>query len=229
MAGSAPLPGYRAAIQPLAQCVAEFLAWRGWAGVTLIASSWGGAVALELAASQPERVARLVLAAPASPFFRPNGYQRLLMRRPLARCAAGLLRRVPRRWYQAGLRRMWAAPRPLDPAVVRGYLQPLRSPELSRVLPGFVAEWRRDWRALAGRLAGVRQPTLLIWGDRDRVVPLACAEPLRAALPHAHLHVLRGAGHLSFEEQPRRFNRAVLDFLARPFAPPAEGGSLETP
>lgn len=214
IAASAPLPDFRAPLSRLAACVAEF--WRALRlpPVTLIGSSWGGAVALETTAQWPEMVERLILAAPVSPFFRPTWRQRILLRPPAARCAAALLRRTPLRWYQAGLETMWASPAPLAPDLVAGYWQPLQQPRLGPVLAGFVAEWRADLQRLAPRLSRITAPTLLIWGDRDRVVPPESAAPLCQALSASRLVMLPGAGHLSFEERPEAFNAAVLNFLA---------------
>jgi pimeloyl-ACP methyl ester carboxylesterase len=56
-------------------------------------------------------------------------------------------------------------------------------------------------------------PTLLIWGNRDRVVTPASAEQLRREFRDCRLVVFEGAGHLPYEEVPEEFNRAVLEFL----------------
>ena len=68
------------------------------------------------------------------------------------------------------------------------------------------------------RLAGLRAPTLLIWGAQDRIVPITSVQPLRAALPDSELLVLADAGHAPFEEQPEAFNMAAVRFLRRPAA-----------
>lgn len=48
---------------------------------------------------------------------------------------------------------------------------------------------------LAPRLAELRMPVLLLWGDVDAISPVAVGERLRDLLPDARLHVMRGAGH----------------------------------
>ncbi|MBY6242530.1 alpha/beta fold hydrolase [Methylosinus sp. Sm6] len=72
------------------------------------------------------------------------------------------------------------------------------------------ADWRADyfrafpraakWIAepvedLSARLPSIAAPTLLLWGDRDPISPVAVGERLRALLPDARLHVIPGAGH----------------------------------
>jgi pimeloyl-ACP methyl ester carboxylesterase len=74
-------------------------------------------------------------------------------------------------------------------------------------------------RALAGfdargQLAAIRHPTLVVAGDRDTAVPLAAKLELAAAIPHARLLVLPASGHATPHDQPRAFNRALMEFLA---------------
>jgi pimeloyl-ACP methyl ester carboxylesterase len=72
---------------------------------------------------------------------------------------------------------------------------------------------------LARFLPRVVNPTLIVWGREDRVVPVVCGEQYRRCLPNASLAVLERCGHLPPVEQPDQFARLVLDFLreqARP-------------
>jgi pimeloyl-ACP methyl ester carboxylesterase len=62
----------------------------------------------------------------------------------------------------------------------------------------------------------ISQPTLVLWGEHDRVIPLAAGEELSGQIPGARLNVVRAAGHLPLEEQPEVCNRALLEFLAEP-------------
>jgi pimeloyl-ACP methyl ester carboxylesterase len=66
---------------------------------------------------------------------------------------------------------------------------------------------------LARFLARVTNPTLIVWGREDQIVPVACGEQYRRLLPNATLTVLDQCGHLPPIEQPDAFARLVLDFL----------------
>jgi pimeloyl-ACP methyl ester carboxylesterase len=66
---------------------------------------------------------------------------------------------------------------------------------------------------LAPLLPRVAQPTLLLWGERDRVTPLADAQRMLAALPNARLAVLAGAGHVPFHDQLDAFTTQLHRFL----------------
>ncbi len=200
-------------IAGLARWARGFARALGLGPVTVVASSWGGAVALRWALDAPQEVRALVLAAPANPFFHPVWRQRVLLRS--ARLAGPALHHMPDRWHAQGLGAMFADPRRLTPETAAGYRRPLRRAGLGRILAGYVTGWQTEMAAMAARLAGLRAPTLLIWGARDRIVPIASAQPLQAALPDSELLVLADAGHAPFEEQPEAFTSAAVRFLRR--------------
>lgn len=56
--------------------------------------------------------------------------------------------------------------------------------------------------------------TLIVWGERDRLVPLADAYEFRRLIPQAELVVFPGAGHVAMLEEPDRFNAALTAFAA---------------
>jgi pimeloyl-ACP methyl ester carboxylesterase len=68
--------------------------------------------------------------------------------------------------------------------------------------------------ALRDELNSIHAPTLLIWGDKDPLVPLRLAREYERAIPHAHLVVFDGVGHIAMAERPNEFAHAILDFVA---------------
>ena len=69
-------------------------------------------------------------------------------------------------------------------------------------------------RRLEPLLGEMRMPTLLVWGEKDKVVPKACAEQYAAALPKATTVVVDGAGHVVEMEEPDQLAALVADFPA---------------
>ena len=63
-------------------------------------------------------------------------------------------------------------------------------------------------------LGGVRAPALVVWGERDRVVPLECGERYAKALPRARLEIVEGAGHFVEMEQPDRLVKLATELGA---------------
>lgn len=74
----------------------------------------------------------------------------------------------------------------------------------------------RPWMwstTLPSLLAGLPVPTLVVWGDDDRIVPLDCGEQYAQILPCARLEVVPAAGHLTDVEQPEALAAVVTDFV----------------
>jgi pimeloyl-ACP methyl ester carboxylesterase len=70
-------------------------------------------------------------------------------------------------------------------------------------------------QSLPHLLGAVRAPTLLVWGDEDKVVPLSAGERYRALLPEARLEIVRACGHCVEMEQPEALTALVEAFLGR--------------
>lgn len=66
---------------------------------------------------------------------------------------------------------------------------------------------------LMNNLHKIIQPVLIVWGEKDRVLPLAHAYAGRRRLPHGTVEIFEACGHLPFFEEAERFNRLVLQFL----------------
>ncbi len=169
----------------------------------LVGHSHGGAVALHLAASEPGRVSGLVLLAPAHPYFRHADQLIAFYLSPLGRAFAHTMPWYPAWMQMMGLRRMagpqsWDAPERLVP-----YRENLRTRGTVGFLLRLLRTWQSDMRELRHLLqAPFRLPTLLIWGDHDRAVPVGTAPDLQRRLRNAELEVLPGVGHRPAEERP---------------------------
>jgi pimeloyl-ACP methyl ester carboxylesterase len=164
----------------------------------VLGHSHGGRIAFRLAATEPERVGKLVLVDAAG--IRPKRTLRWYRRVALAKVgkhAARLLGAPGRRLRDALVGRVasadYAAAGELRPTLVR-----LVNAELRPCLPR------------------IESPTLLIWGDRDADTPLWMGREMERLIPDAGLVVLEGAGHFSYLDQPDRFARIVAHFLAPP-------------
>ena len=154
----------------------------GLGRVDVLAHSLGGLVAAELAMEQPERVRRLVLVAPAG-----------------VQCGRGVLgRSVP--LVEELYRVRGRLPTIVGDAVRTGPVS---------LLHGIAYVWERDIR---GELGAVQAPTLLVWGDRDRLVPGQVAEEWQRLLPRARL-VRLPCGHVPMWEAPGELAGCVLGFL----------------
>ena len=118
-----------------------------------------------------------------------------------------------------------------DGALAHEWLPDAEAPERQEAaLHARVAAARLAWQfpyapKLRGRLPRARVPALVLWGERDRLVPLAHAHAFAAGLPDARLAVVPDAAHYPYLEAPERFAREVQQFLAQgPGAATRPGG-----
>lgn len=72
---------------------------------------------------------------------------------------------------------------------------------------------KRDEDFLNGRLGGIKQPTLIVWGRQDGLLPLADGERFNKEIPNSQLVVFDQCGHAPEIEKAKEFNAEVLKFL----------------
>lgn len=177
----------------------ELLEQLGLASVDLVAHSLGGMFAAEFAAVSPGLVRRLVLAAPLGlwldeapiPDFIPSGGNALM-------------------------RMLWA-----DPSTAAPFPSSTATPEEAEAAVAYTANlaaatnylWPLPDRGLKHRLHRVKAPTLLLWGDADRIVGAPYRDRFNELIPDSRVKLIAGAGHMLFDEQPDASAEAVLEFL----------------
>jgi len=174
--------------------------------------SMGAGIALRFALAHPERTRALVLAAIPAGADRPEGYTAV---------AEQFAARIEHDGLEAaGAEYVWGPGAGLDAhgagLVRRGFLEH-RPAALASVLRGVIAR-QPTVAELAPHLGGVRVPTLVIVGGRDRLA-LDASRALANALPDARLVEVAEAGHLVNLARPAEFNAALASFLAALPAP----------
>jgi pimeloyl-ACP methyl ester carboxylesterase len=165
--------------------------------VHLVGFSLGGYIAAQFASQHPERVKTLALVAPAG--MRSAEYPTLDILSTPGDQIVGMLAsnfEVLKPWLPAGP----------DPDFIGARYR--ESATLARLL------WEKPWDPKFKRyLHRIKVPTLILWGDEDKLVPLQHAELWKQALPNAKVQIFKGAGHLLLDEKPEAAN-AVAAFAA---------------
>jgi len=179
-------------------------------------NSLGGEVAWRIAASAPQRVAQLVLVDAAGyaiePGDLPLGWR--IARLPVLGHVTEHL--LPRVLVAQGLHAVYADPLKVTDALVDRYFElTLRAGNRAALV-----QRAQHWSPAEGvaHVDGVRAPTLVLWGGRDRLIPPATARRFVADIPGSRLQVFDDLGHVPQEEDPVRTVAAVKVFLAE--APP---------
>ena len=180
----------------------------GVARASVVGNSLGGRIAWVFAAAEPARVDRLVLISPdgfASPGF---AYGRapdvpLLMR--------ALPYTLPRFMLRASIAPAYADTGRLTPAVVTRYRDMMLAPGVRGAILARMSQSVLEDPVPV--LQHLQAPTLLLWGERDAMIPFSNSADYLRALPHATLAALPTLGHVPFEEAPEESLGPVLRFL----------------
>ncbi|MDW8090999.1 MAG: alpha/beta hydrolase [Meiothermus sp.] len=179
----------------------------------LVGSSMGAAVALRMALRWPERVARLALVGGPPTGSRPSKLQLLFLIPGQGEQLYNRLRLSQEAAY-ASLRPYYADLEAL-PAEEQAFLRErvwdrVWSDEQRRA---FFSALR--WMALEGlwkplgQLASLRQPTQVVWGEQDRIIPPEAGRRLARSIPGARFQTIPGSGHLPHQEQPEELVRLI--------------------
>lgn len=188
--------------------------------VTLVGHSLGGGVAMQFAYQYPERLERLALVASGG--LGPD-VSRWLRAASLPGAELVLPVIAHRRLRDAGstvsrfLGRFGLQPSPAVEEIARSYAT--LADRQSRAV--FLATLRSVVDPAGQRVSAVEKlylaadvPTLLVWGSRDPIIPLAHGQAAHARMPGSRLEVLAGAGHYPHRHDPAWFARVLLDFVA---------------
>jgi 3-oxoadipate enol-lactonase len=199
--GRFSLPGF-------AEDVAAVLTDAGFADADIVGLSLGGAVAFQLAVSQPQRVRSLTIVNSSPSFVAKTWREHLMVLQRLV-----VIRLM-------GMRRMGQV------------LAPRLFPEHPALQAEFVAQYaqnnKQDYLAtlkalvgwsVAGQLHHISCPTLVVSADQD-YTPVAAKQAYVDQIPHARLAVIADAHHAVTAERPEAFNAVLSEFLAQlPAAP----------
>jgi pimeloyl-ACP methyl ester carboxylesterase len=199
--------------------------------VVLAGNSLGGEIAWRTALAAPERVSALVLVDAAGLSLGDGlGPQRIPLAWQVARVpiANRLLEWVlPRSFVAEGVASVYGDPSRVTPALVDRYFElTLREgnrralvQRLQQMAPGEAAD----------RLGAITQPTLILWGGQDRLIPPAAGAVFAERIPGARLVVFDGLGHVPQEEDPAATVAVLRDFLDTLANAPAAPGAPATP
>jgi pimeloyl-ACP methyl ester carboxylesterase len=192
--------------------LAAALAALGVPAAPVCGHSLGGPLAVRLARNHPASTSSLVLVGPSGLEEPPPWQRRGLALVPVYQ----LLRRAPVPW-EHWLLRVGPARRALFGALAHD------PSTISRAMAKMLVDGGREARELKGALDAsfttgldaearlVDVPIAAIWGDRDRMVPVADAQILLRAVPSATLHLLPACGHLPMVEHPQAFAALLAD------------------
>jgi pimeloyl-ACP methyl ester carboxylesterase len=184
-----------------------FLDALGLPRVSVVGNSFGGALALRLAAEHPDRVDRLVLmGAVGVSFPLTPGLDAVWGHRP---SLAGM-----RRLMEVFVDDRTRVTDELAEVRHRASTRPGTAEAYAAMFPAPRQRWIDALALPEQRLREIRHPALVVHGREDKVIPLSASLRLASLLDRAELHVFPHCGHWVQIEAHRRFTAVVADFLA---------------
>jgi pimeloyl-ACP methyl ester carboxylesterase len=202
------IPGY-------GRCVNALCDKLGFGRVNLVGNSMGGYVAAEVAIQFPERVGRLVLVSAAgissaetlqAPILTVGRVATALATNTVARHRKLASRPVTRHVSLALVARH---PRLLKPDLAyEGFYKGAGKGGFDNALRASLDYDFRD------RLPEVKVPTLIVWGEKDSIIPVRDADEFERLIEDSRKIVMRDTGHIPMAERPNVFNDLLLEFLA---------------
>ncbi len=196
--GRSVLPDWIGSVDDLAYLYLDLGAKLGLKDAVLVGACFGGWIAAEMAVRSTAMFSRLVLAAPLGIKVRGRDD------RDIADMHA-----MTREEFMAAA---WA-----DPAMGHVDLTRLPPSEIAAIVRGREALTVFGWKPymhnprLKRWLHRIDKPTLLIWGDQDRIVTPAYGEGWRSEIKGAKLEMIAGCGHFPYWEKPEEFARLVAE------------------
>ena len=199
-------------IDAQARMVERFMDRLGIGRATVIGSSYGGAVAATLALDYPERVEKLGLVAAV---INDDQLEHPLMQLAAMPAVAEIVTPFlldSRSYITAKLKTIFAPANHdmITPERISAFHRPLRAADAHHS----VVATSRGWSAnrIEKDLGLIKQPTLIVWGDQDQIVPLANGAKLYQEILNSRFFVFKDCGHLPQEERAGLFVELVSEF-----------------
>jgi poly(3-hydroxyalkanoate) depolymerase len=208
--GGSPLPAAPYRFTGLCRLIRALLAELGHDSADVLGISWGGAVAQHFAAFQRSHCRKLVLVSTATGMIMVPAAPSVLARMATPR-------RYTDRGYLASVAgELYGGSARTDPASVTAAMNAHNRVGSAR---GYLYQLGAGlgWTSVPF-LPFLRQPTLVLSGDDDPIIPLANARLMSKLIPDAQLHVFHG-GHLGLVTEAPQLAPVVSEFLAAPLPP----------
>jgi 4,5:9,10-diseco-3-hydroxy-5,9,17-trioxoandrosta-1(10),2-diene-4-oate hydrolase len=186
----------------------------------IVGHSMGAAISALMTIKYPERVQRLVLADSAGLGREGAAFLRIMSIPGLGELLASMSYAPDVQKFGKTLRTSLVNANYVTDELIENLFAVEQNPTQSKTMLKILrsgADWRGQKRSfyepIIHGLASVKQPTLLIWGKQDQLVPSQHGEQIVKLMPHARLELIDRCGHIPMFEQPKEFNNLLLKFL----------------
>lgn len=193
----------------MASTVLRLLEKLGIQRFSVAGHSMGGQIALNMMLQAPEKIEKGILLASSGYYARAKRHHRWASYLPFF--PVFVKRYLGKTGVIGNLKSVVHNQALIDKSMIRGYAEQF---EDERIFPALALLLRhREGDLSEEALRQIQTPCLLIWGDHDKIVPVAIGKKLVRDLPHARLIIIKETGHLVPEERPKEVYEEIRAFL----------------
>lgn len=213
--GLSPMPRDRITISGYGRTVEALVDRLGLGRVDIVGNSMGGYIAAEVAIQFPESVDQLLLVSAAGITSADLAHAPIMT---LGRVATAIAthttaqdRRLASRPKSRHLALQLVARHPSRLKADLAYEGFFKGAGKAGFTHALRASLEYDFR---DRLPEIRVPTLIVWGEKDSIIPVKDAHEFERLIPDSRKVVMKDTGHIAMAERPETFNDLMMDFLA---------------
>lgn len=169
----------------------------------LIGSSLGGQITAEFASLYSDKIKQLVLVSPAG-----------VMKQSTPALDAYIMAALYPNLESAknAFRMMEASGKEIDSSIINGFIERMQMPNAKMAFMSTLLGLKNA-DSIVPRLHNIKVPTLLIWGEKDPVIPTEYSKEFLSTILNCKFYEMKGCGHTPYVQEPEEFFNAVTTFL----------------
>ncbi len=183
--------------------VKDFAHRFGMENLTLIGASLGGQIAAEFAIASKNMIENLVLVTPAGVMKEPTPVLNYYI-------AAAMYPTFDN--AKKAFKQMAGDPKAVDEVYARDFVNRMQLPNAKYAFMSSIMG-SKGAPNLSGRLREIDTPTLIVWGEKDALIPVRYARKFQKEIKGSQLAIIKNSGHTPYFERPETFSNIVLEFL----------------
>ncbi|MEP4890755.1 MAG: alpha/beta hydrolase [Aliiglaciecola sp.] len=206
-----PNPQNDYSIEQYSQTVIDVMDNLGVERFVLAGNSLGGYISWATAVFYPQRVEKLILVDASGYPYQSTSVPLAftISQKPLLKFLIGDM--LPRSLVVKSVKNVYGDPRKVTPELVDRYYQLTTREGNRQALEARFAQTQPN--DLINRIPEIKQPTLIIWGQEDRLIPVDLGRRFQEEIENSELVIFATLGHVPHEEDPDSTVKSVIDFL----------------
>lgn len=173
--------------------------------VYMVGTSLGGEIVAECAATQSFRIRKIAMVSPAGIMKTST---------PVLDAYTIAALHPTHESVKTAYQMMTGDGREISDQSVENFISNMSNPDTRMVFLSTLLGMKNA-PIITDKLRLIKIPTLLIWGNADKMIPVEYSKDFESSIPDCQVAIMEGCGHIPYEEKPLEFSKLVLDFLTK--------------